>query len=759
MIRKRNKLLSLMMTLCLSLTMLVPSFMSQNPAQASTNYKVISSPTVITGNVSKDLGAVKVTLDDTAVAENSIVTVSMPSELGFTANGAGGVKVYASGNAAAAAGDKGIIIVAPGGADGLVPADFATVTGFRINPNKTFDIKMAADLTSVGENKYFFIYFNAVDLHNYNGDIKVSMLPPSGSVFSAAQDLLIAKTTSNGSTLADCKKITDLTDAGGALDMITVMEQVPDTFSGDDYIKLEILNNGFKFNTDTTADSVSYGWNFADNAVIPGDLAVIGAEMFSGNDQLLTYPVQAGVAKVHAPGRISFENLSLIVDDSKVKAGDKIEIRVSGTHVNEQIIQVGSYVDYGVSVEAAVCRDLIAGHAAQTISEFYIIEGAPRSLLLNGILSLTLPAGCEWDAVNTGIYENSNYGNVIFNGGSSSYPTLTDSNRVLKWRVSTQSLAAAKIKFKDFKIDVSPDFRGPVEISIKGSAGAEGSVKVAEVKPAATLSAERVVNIEYGKANQAISDVTITEGALKGILDNAAPGNLISLELDEGYRFVKPPKAEVVAGDIDIDVDSISINNNCLSFAVEGQSARTPSKIKLSGLIVDAYMTAMEGPVTLRFSKGANALNETGFINKSAGSIVAANCVRPVVEENTVAEFKINSNIYEVNGIAKVMDASPYIKTGRTYVPVRYLAYALGVAESDIIWDAAGQKVTLRKGERQVEMVIGSLTINVNGAAGTMEVAPEITAGRTMLPARYVAEGLGYQVGWDPGTGTVLISP
>jgi len=26
-----------------------------------------------------------------------------------------------------------------------------------------------------------------------------------------------------------------------------------------------------------------------------------------------------------------------------------------------------------------------------------------------------------------------------------------------------------------------------------------------------------------------------------------------------------------------------------------------------------------------------------------------------------------------------------------------------------------------------------------------------------MLPARYVAEGLGYTVGWDPGTKTVLI--
>ncbi|NLG32310.1 MAG: copper amine oxidase N-terminal domain-containing protein, partial [Syntrophomonadaceae bacterium] len=51
----------------------------------------------------------------------------------------------------------------------------------------------------------------------------------------------------------------------------------------------------------------------------------------------------------------------------------------------------------------------------------------------------------------------------------------------------------------------------------------------------------------------------------------------------------------------------------------------------------------------------------------------------------------------------------------------------------------------------------GSTTITVNGEAQTMDVAPEIVNNRTMLPARYVAEGLGYTVGWDPGTKTVLI--
>lgn len=758
MIGKRNKTVSVLMIFCLSLALLASLFTAHNVAQASSVYKVISSPTVITGNVTKNLGAIKVTLDETAVAANSIVTVSMPSDLTFTANGNSGVKVYASTSAASAAGDAGIIIVAPGGADGLVPADFAAAAGFRINSNKTFDIKMAASIKTVGENKCFYIYFNGVDLHNYNGEIMASMLSPSGSVFSQAQDLVIGKTASAGSTLTSCKKVVDLTDAGGTLDIITVTEQVPDTFTGTDNIKLEILTNGAYFNTNTTADSVSYDWNFADNAVITGDVDMISPGMFSSNDQLLTYPVQPGVAGVNTPGKISFVNLSLVVDDSKLSAGDRIEMRVSGTNVTEQILVAGTYVNYGISVEAGTPRDLIAGHSAQTIGEFYINEGAPGSLLQNGLLTLTLPAGCEWDAANTGAYENTTSGNVQFNGGSPSYPALTNNNRILKWKISTQSTSVAKIKLKNFKIDISPDFTGPVEVSIKGSSGAEGTVKAAEVKPAAALSISNAASIKMGKVHQKIDDITIAEGALKGLLDNSGSGNTVSLDLDAGYRFSALPNIEVVEGDIDVNKQSITIKEGRLTFNIDGQSARTASKISLSGVYIDAYVTAPEGPVRLSFTPGVNALNETGFINQSAGSVVIANCDANASEQNNIGLFRINSNIYEVNGIAKVMDAVPYIKTGRTYVPVRYLGYALGVAENNIIWDAVSRKVTLSKEDRTVELTIGSQSIKVNGIVNTMEVAPEIINGRTMLPARYVAEGLGYQVGWDPGTGTVLIS-
>jgi hypothetical protein len=44
-----------------------------------------------------------------------------------------------------------------------------------------------------------------------------------------------------------------------------------------------------------------------------------------------------------------------------------------------------------------------------------------------------------------------------------------------------------------------------------------------------------------------------------------------------------------------------------------------------------------------------------------------------------------------------------------------------------------------------------------SGKTVIMDVPPEISKGRTMLPARWVAEALGAEVEWDGDTGEVTI--
>lgn len=61
------------------------------------------------------------------------------------------------------------------------------------------------------------------------------------------------------------------------------------------------------------------------------------------------------------------------------------------------------------------------------------------------------------------------------------------------------------------------------------------------------------------------------------------------------------------------------------------------------------------------------------------------------------AVFVVGQESYTVDGQPKEMDAAPFIENGRTFVPVRYLAYALGVAEENIVWvGETGTSVRLR---------------------------------------------------------------
>ena len=122
--------------------------------------------------------------------------------------------------------------------------------------------------------------------------------------------------------------------------------------------------------------------------------------------------------------------------------------------------------------------------------------------------------------------------------------------------------------------------------------------------------------------------------------------------------------------------------------------------------------------------------------------------------------FVIGQDQYFVNNETPgvKMDAAPFIKSGRTFVPIRYLSNALGVVDKYIGWESP--TVTLdQPGMPVVELAVGQKQIKSDDQAKAMDVAPMLTEGRTYLPARFVAEALGYQVGWDSENNAVLCWP
>lgn len=95
----------------------------------------------------------------------------------------------------------------------------------------------------------------------------------------------------------------------------------------------------------------------------------------------------------------------------------------------------------------------------------------------------------------------------------------------------------------------------------------------------------------------------------------------------------------------------------------------------------------------------------------------------------------------------------PVIENGRTLVPLRQVANALGY---EVQWDAPNQKITLLGHNLQEEdvtltMKIGNSQATVNSQTVMMDVPPKIINRSTMIPIRFVSESMGYFVKYENG--------
>lgn len=107
------------------------------------------------------------------------------------------------------------------------------------------------------------------------------------------------------------------------------------------------------------------------------------------------------------------------------------------------------------------------------------------------------------------------------------------------------------------------------------------------------------------------------------------------------------------------------------------------------------------------------------------------------------------------------LDVPPMIVDGRTLVPVRAVAEALGL---EVIWHAHG-RIDLYSSNQRIELNIGYTAIWVQRLPlpsyliiVQSDVAPTIINDRTMLPIRVIAEIFGLDVDWDAVNRTVIIT-
>lgn len=94
----------------------------------------------------------------------------------------------------------------------------------------------------------------------------------------------------------------------------------------------------------------------------------------------------------------------------------------------------------------------------------------------------------------------------------------------------------------------------------------------------------------------------------------------------------------------------------------------------------------------------------------------------------------------EYNGDRIQLENVPILLDDRTFVPLRELANAFGISDADIAYDEATEKVTIKSGDVEIVMYIGSTMTFVNNELKTLDVPAFTHNDRTYIPVRFVSE-------------------
>ncbi|MBP7733190.1 MAG: copper amine oxidase N-terminal domain-containing protein [Caldisericia bacterium] len=124
-------------------------------------------------------------------------------------------------------------------------------------------------------------------------------------------------------------------------------------------------------------------------------------------------------------------------------------------------------------------------------------------------------------------------------------------------------------------------------------------------------------------------------------------------------------------------------------------------------------------------------------------------------EQKTIKlEFWIGKAEYTVDGTTKIMDVSPMVIYGSTFMPAWYLVEGIGGIVS---WDDKERMVECKSDKHILKFWVSRNTANLDGVdveihESNPDIKPVIRNGRVLVPFRFLGESLGCDVGWDTET-------
>jgi hypothetical protein len=625
----------------------------------------------------------------------------------------------------------------------------------QITENNRFNIIIDKDSTSLLYYK-FYISLDKVKVMPLSSDdppaITATLDTSPGSGFSTGT-YTVANTAVGGTTASvdaplstgqDQTPIVPILGAdGGKVATIIIKESAPGSMkTGIGDIKLA-MGTGFAWKDVSVVSDWGYG---------PTDVSyAIDNDTDTGGRSVVKLSINN--ATTDNPGRITVTG-SVDVDESLAQHGD-IQVSFEGTNpgVDVAVLTVAEYAASTKTAEQETTSDVTAGCINQRVGQFSIQEGTPGDFAEGRTIRIKLPSCAKWNTAPTVVREKGD--------AELQFIDINQEKDELRYTVKKSSTVKSNFVFKYGIVDLALGAPETLSVELLGTAGLSGFVDIANIMQPISLQSE-IGSISLGQTGQNINDITITEyknGVLRA-KDATANQAKLTLQMPSGVRFAEVPYVEVIEGDLVLDKVGINGDSDRLLEIPIQRSGTVPSTIKISGIKLDVDRTIPEGDIKLEV--GGTSISETSNVFSGSDNymymVVASCATSALTASSSEAVFKINQPSYTVNGQDVLMDVAPYINSGRTMIPLRFAANAVGVTDGNISWNEGTKTVTLIKNSRVVQMKIGSNDMQINGITIVNDVAPEINNGRTMVPIRALSTALGAVVQWNETDQTVTVS-
>ncbi len=520
-------------------------------------------------------------------------------------------------------------------------------------------------------------------------------------------------------------------------------------------ITLTLLNAHYEFENDKPVVTPSRGYY---------DMLGISTHYASFSNQS-----DKGVIRIQLPqktdnlskGSLNITQLKVKAKSRELKLGE-IQIQVSGAGLQDRIVTVAEILDYGILVSNRLTAPVKVKVGSKNNISFSIKESVLNSMIPSRKVEVILDKGYfapdEKASITDLKIENIKLNNQDITSQvpvSAIYKEdfLVGFNFDVPKNIDTTKLN--EIQFNNIRVYAPNGTSGDVKVSVEVVGIKEkASVVVAEIKPIST------VNIEPVKLKVAVKDQVGGKVIISETDKDMIQRGTIELEIEKqsGISFPKEPVVTVIEGDIKLgSVRYDGVSPNILKIEVLRTSTHA-SRIQIQNFVVTTDGTVPDGSYTLTIKGSAIAPEiAVGALEYNNFMIVgeyAVDVVPVTPTEKTISQFIIGSAIYDVDGEKRSMDAKAYLEEGRTMVPIRYVADAIGITSKDIKF--ANDIVTILTPGKTITLYNGQSVARINNAELLISGKVSIKEGRTYVPVAEIARLLGIKVTWDSTTKTAI---